>query len=51
MKDKAAHACHMLCRARVVEKMQRCRGTLTAVHLKIVLDVIDGPAIFPLEGE
>ena len=51
MKDKAAHACHMLCRARVVEEMQRRKGTLTAVHLKIVLGVIDGPAIFPLKDE
>jgi hypothetical protein len=51
MKNKAAHACHMLCRARVVEEMQRRKGTLTAVHLKIVLGVIDGPAIFPLKDE
>ena len=51
MKDKAAHACHALCRARVVEEMQRRKGTLTAVHLKIVLSVIDGPAIFPLKDE
>jgi hypothetical protein len=51
MKDKAAHACHMLCRARVVEEMQRRKGTLTAVHLKIVLSVIDGPAIFPLKDK
>jgi hypothetical protein len=51
MKNKAAHACHMLCRARVVEEMQRRKGTLTAVHLKIVLGVINGPAIFPLKDE
>jgi hypothetical protein len=51
MKDKAAHACHMLCRARVLEEMHRRKGTLTAVHLKIVLGVIDGPAIFPLKDE
>ena len=51
MKDKAAHACHMLCRARVVEEIQRRKGTLTAVHLKIALGVIDGPAIFPLNDE
>ena len=51
MKDKAAHACHMFCRARVVQEMRRCKGTLTAVHLKIVLGVIDGPAIFPLKDE
>ena len=51
MKDKAAHACQMLCRARIVEEMQRHKGTLTAVHLKIVLGVIDGPAIFPLKDK
>jgi hypothetical protein len=51
MKDKAAHACHMLCRVRIVEEMQRHKGTLTAVHLKIVLGVINGPAIFPLKDE
>jgi hypothetical protein len=51
MKNKAAHACHMLCRARVVEEMQRRKGTLTAVRLKIVLGVIDGPTIFPLKDE
>ena len=51
MKDKAAHACHMFCRARVVEEIQRHKGTLTAVHLKIVLSVIDGPAIFPMKND
>ena len=50
-KDKAAEACDRLCRARVVDEMQQRqrRGTLTAVHLKIVLSVIEGPARFPLE--
>jgi hypothetical protein len=43
MKDKAAHACHALCRARVVEEMQRRKGTPVAVHLRLVLGVIDGP--------
>ena len=43
MKDKAAHACHALCRARIVEEMQRRKGTATAEHLKFVLSVIDGP--------
>lgn len=47
MKDKAAEACDRLCRARVVDEMQQSRGTLTAVHLKIVLSVIEGPARFP----
>ncbi len=43
MKEKAAHACHALCRARVVEEMQRRKGTPAADHLKLVLSVIDGP--------
>ena len=43
MKDKAAHACHALCRARIVEEMQQRKGTATAEHLKFVLSVIDGP--------
>ena len=50
MKDKAAHACHALCRARVVEEIQRRKGTPSAEHLKFVLTVIDGPR-FPSEGE
>ena len=45
MKDKAAHACHALCRARVVEEMRCRRGMATAEHLKFVLSVIDGPAL------
>jgi hypothetical protein len=48
MKDKAAHACHALCRARVVEEIQRRRATTTAEHLKLVLGVIDKPTNFPL---
>src|SRR4029077_1948461 len=36
MKDKAAHACHALCRARVVEEIRRREGTATADHLKLV---------------
>ena len=43
MKEKAAHACHALCRARVVEEMRLRKGTTTAEHLKLVLSVIDGP--------
>ncbi len=43
MRDKAAHACSALCRARVAEEMQRRRGTKIAEHLKLVLDVIDRP--------
>ena len=43
MKEKAAHACHALCRARVVEEMRLRKGTTTAEHLKLVLGVIDRP--------
>ena len=43
MKEKAAHACHALCRARVVEEMRLRKGTTTAEHLKLVLSVIDRP--------
>ena len=43
MKDKAAHACHALCRARVLEEIRRRKGTPSANHLKLVLTVIDGP--------
>jgi hypothetical protein len=41
MKDKAV--AHALCRVRIVEEMQRRKGTATAEHLKFVLSVIDGP--------
>jgi hypothetical protein len=43
MKERAAHACRALCRARVVEEMRLRKGTTTAEHLKLVLGVIDGP--------
>ncbi|MFY9839640.1 MAG: hypothetical protein WAK55_24845 [Xanthobacteraceae bacterium] len=43
MKEKAAHACHALCRARVVEEVRLRKGTTTAEHLKLVLSVIDRP--------
>jgi hypothetical protein len=43
MKDKAAHACHSLCRARVLEEIQRRKGTVSGEHLKLVLSIIDGP--------
>ena len=42
MKDKAAHACQVLCRARVVEEVRLRKGTPAAEHLKLVLNVIDG---------
>jgi hypothetical protein len=41
MRDKAAHACRALCRARVAEELQRRRGTRIAEHLKPVLSIID----------
>ena len=50
MKDKATHACHALCRTRVVEEIQRRKGTPTADHLKLVLSVIEGPRL-PLKDE
>ena len=43
MKDKAAHACHALCRSRVVEEIRKCKGTPQAEHLRLVLSVIKGP--------
>ena len=50
IKDRAANMCDRLCRARIVEEMQQRRGTLTAVHLSIVLSVIDGPGRLPLKS-
>jgi hypothetical protein len=46
MKEKVAHACHALCRTRVVEETRLRKGTTTAEHLKLVLTVIDRPG-FP----
>jgi hypothetical protein len=43
MREKAAHACHALCRARVAEEMRLRKGTPTAEHLKLALTVIDRP--------
>jgi hypothetical protein len=43
MKEKAAQACHALCRARVFEEIRQHKGTATAEHLKLVLSIIDGP--------
>jgi hypothetical protein len=50
MKDKAAHACHALCRSRVVEEIKRRKGTATADHLKLVLNVIEGSRFPPKDG-
>lgn len=49
-RNQAAYAFEMECRARIVEAMRRYKGTLTAVHLKIALSVIDGPVRFPTKG-
>ena len=38
MKDEAAHACHVLCRARVVEEMQRRKGTASAEHIEVCVE-------------
>jgi hypothetical protein len=43
MREKAAHACRALCRARVSEEIRLRKGTPTAEQLKLVLGVIDGP--------
>jgi hypothetical protein len=51
MKDKAARACHTLCRARVGEEMRRRKGTPEADHLKLVLSVIDRPVHFAMKDE
>jgi hypothetical protein len=41
MRDKAALACRALCRACIVEEMQRRKRTPIAEHLRLVLRVID----------
>jgi hypothetical protein len=41
MRDKTAHACRALCRARVAEELLRRRGTRIAEHLTLVLRIID----------
>jgi hypothetical protein len=43
MRDKAAHACRALCRARVIEELQRRKGTQIAEHLKLVRNFLDRP--------
>jgi hypothetical protein len=50
MREKAAHACQALCRARVIEEIRLRKGMSTADHLKLVLNVIDGPR-FPSRDE
>ena len=41
MRDNAALVCRALCRARIVEEMQRRKRTPIAEHLRLVLSVID----------
>ncbi len=48
-KDEAAKKCRTLCRERVVEAIERHKGTPTEAHLQIVLRVLDGSARFPLK--
>jgi hypothetical protein len=47
MKDRAVHACHALCRSRLLDEMRRRKGTPTADHLKLVLGMLDKPTHFP----
>jgi hypothetical protein len=47
MKDRAVHACHALCRSRLIEEMKRRKGTPTADHLKLVLGLLDKPTQLP----
>ena len=47
MKDRAVHACHALCRSRLVEEMKQRKGTSTADHLKLVLGILDKPTLWP----
>ena len=41
VKDKAAHACHALCRARVADGLRRAGERRCGEHLKMVLSIID----------
>jgi len=47
MKDRAVHACHALCRSRLLEEMRRRKGTPTADYLKLVLGILDKPTHLP----
>jgi hypothetical protein len=40
-RQRQAHACRALCRARIAEELQRRRGTRIGEHLKLVLSIID----------
>jgi hypothetical protein len=41
MKEKAAQSCRALCRMRALEEIPCGKGTWTAEHLKLVLDVVE----------
>ena len=43
-KDAAAERCRVLCRVRVMEAIDKLRGTPMEAHLQIVLRAIEGPA-------
>jgi hypothetical protein len=43
-KDAAAERCRMLCRLRVVEAIDKLRGTPMETHLQLVLRAIERPA-------
>jgi hypothetical protein len=43
-KDAAAKRCRDWCRQRVLEELDRCEGTPTADHLRIVLNAMKEPA-------
>jgi len=49
-RNEAAQTCRDLCRKQVVEKIERFEGTPRADLLRLVLNVIDGAARFPLKG-
>lgn len=50
-KNEAAAHCRKLCRARVLQEIDRYKGTQTEAHLRLVLNVLDGPARFPLHDD
>jgi hypothetical protein len=41
MKEKAAQSFRFLCRAGVLEEIPRHKGTRTAEHLELVLDIVN----------
>jgi hypothetical protein len=42
-KEEAAERCRLLCRYRVLQEISQCRETSTERHLRLALDVIEGP--------